>query len=360
MRFVLGLALIGAAVGPARSRAQLAPQEQRLLYVVVSGSGDADPDRSVRILVFDIANAHRFVKRIPVWPAGGDREDIRGAAANARTGRLFISTTSRLAAIDLRTDKIVWERKYESHCCERIAVSPDGQTIYAPAFGSPKWYVIAAASGDLRATIDVTGWPRDTIYSRDGRHAYLAAWESSMLAVSDTASHEVVRQVGPFSAFLCPFALNAAGTLAFVNVDGLVGFEVGDLRTGLVLDRVEASGDDKDAAANYECPSHGIAFTPDARELWVADGVHNRLLVFDAGAYPPVARGTVDLPTQPRWITFSLDGRYAYSSSGDVVGAEARTIAGALEDAAGVKVSSEYIIEIDFVEGQPIRSAGRE
>jgi hypothetical protein len=355
MRFVLGLVLIGAAVG--------APQEQRLLYLVVSASGDADTDRSVRILVFDIADAHRFVRRIPVWPAGSggvDGEAVRGTAAHAGTGRLFISTTSRLAAIDLRTDKIVWERRYEGHGCDRVAISPDGQTIYAPAFGSPKWYVIAAATGDLRATIDVTGWPRETIYSRDGKYAYLAAWESTMLAVSDTASHEVIRQVGPFSAFLCPFALNASGTLAFVNVDGLVGFEVGDLRTGLVLDRVTASGYDRDAAANYECPSHGIAFTPEERELWVADGVHNQLHVFDASVYPPVARGAVELPAQPRWITFSIDGRYAYSSTGDVVGAAARTIAGALTDAAGAKVSSEHIIEIDFVDGQPIRSSRRE
>src|SRR5580765_4227111 len=118
MRFVLALVLIGAAVG--------APPEQRLLYVVVPGSGDADPDRSVRILVFDIANAHRFVRSIRLWAAGGsDGEAVRGTAAHAPTGRLFISTTRRLAAIDLSTDKIVWERTYESHCCDRLAISPD-------------------------------------------------------------------------------------------------------------------------------------------------------------------------------------------------------------------------------------------
>jgi DNA-binding beta-propeller fold protein YncE len=370
MLAVAGLVLIGAAVaGPVRpfdSRAQAAlvqdrlpaAQEQRLLYVAVSGSDGTDPDRSVRILVFDIANAHRFVRRILVWPAGsGDAaEMVRGMASSARAGRLFISTTSRLAAIDLRTDKIVWEKRYENHCCDRIAVSPDGQTIYAPAFGSPRWYVIAAATGELRSAINVTGWPRDTIYSRDGKYAYLAPWESSMLLVSDTTSHEVVKEVGPFSASLCGFTLNVRGTLAFANVDGLVGFEVGDLRTGLILDRVAAEGYDKNAAANYECPSHGIAFSPDGRELWVADGVQNRLRVFDASVYPPVGLSAIDLPAQPRWIAFSIDGRFAYSSTGDVIGAANKKIAGALEDADGAKVSSEHIVEIDFVEGQPIRS----
>jgi DNA-binding beta-propeller fold protein YncE len=185
------------------------------------------------------------------------------------------------------------------------------------------------------------------MYSRDGKHAYLAAWESPVLSVSDASSHEIVKTVGPFSASLCPFTLNAKETLAFANVDGLVGFEVGDLQTGLILDRVEAEGYDKDAAAKYECPSHGIAFTPDERELWVADGVRNRLQVFDAGVYPPVALTAVELSAQPRWIAFSNDGRYAYSSTGDVVSTSSKKIVGALEDASGAKVTSENFLEID-------------
>lgn len=357
MLFVVGLVLLGAAVQPTPP----VQHEERYLYVALPGPDAADTDRSVRILVFDITKAHRFVRRIPLWSAdsGDGAEVVRGTAASARTGRFFISTTSRLAAIDLKTDKIVWEGRYGSRCCDRIAVSPDGKTVYAPAFESPNWYVIDAATGGLRATVAVTGWPRDTIYSRDGKYAYLAAWESPVLSVSDTTSHEVVKRVGPFSAFLCPFTLNARGTLVFANVDGLVGFEVGDLQTGLILDRVAVAGYDQDAAANYECPSHGIAFTPDERELWVADGVGNRLQVFDASVYPPVARTAIDLSAQPRWIAFSIDGRYAYPSTGDVVGAATKKIVGALEDAAGAKVTSENLIEIDFMEHQPVRSAER-
>jgi len=60
MRFLAGLVLIGAAIGAA---GQPSPQ-QRYLYVALPGSDDADGDRSVRILVFDIAHAHRFVRRI--------------------------------------------------------------------------------------------------------------------------------------------------------------------------------------------------------------------------------------------------------------------------------------------------------
>ena len=334
-----------------------AQQEQRYLYVALPGSVDALADRSIRLLVFDIASNHRFVRRIPLWPAGrgDDPETVRGMAVSVRNERLYISTTLRLAAIDLKSDKIAWEKRYEGHCCDRIAVSPDGQTIYAPASGSAKWFVIHAATGELRASVGVTGWPRQTIYSRDGTRAYLAAWESPILSASDAVRHQVVKTIGPFSASLCPFTLNGRGTLAFANVDGLVGFEVGDLQTGLILDRVAAEGYDKDAAAKYECPSHGIAFTPNERELWVADGVRNRLLVFDATAYPPSALTAIDLPAQPRWIAFSSDGRFAYSSTGDVIGTADRKIVGVLEDSSGAKVTSEHFLEIDFVAGRPIQ-----
>jgi DNA-binding beta-propeller fold protein YncE len=353
MRFVVGMVVFAALVAGRTPAAE----PHRYLYVALPGSDDALPDRSIRLLVFDINNQHRFVRRIAVWPAsaGDDPETVRGMAASARNGRLYISTTRRLAAIDLKTGRIDWEKRYEGPCCDRIAVSPDGQRIYAPASGSAKWYVIDAATGRLRATVGVTGWPRQTVYARDGTRAYLAAWESPILSASDAASHQIVKTIGPFSASLCPFTVNAKGTLAFANVDGLVGFEVGDLQTGLILDRVAVEGYDKDAAAKYECPSHGIAFTPNERELWVADGVRNRLQVFDATVYPPTVLAAIDLPSQPRWIAFSLDGRYAYSSTGDVIGTAERKTVGALEDGAGAKVTSEQFVEIDFQEGRPIR-----
>ncbi|MCM3880875.1 MAG: YncE family protein [Vicinamibacterales bacterium] len=342
----LGFLLVQIAVIP------MAAQPEPPHLFVAAPSDDADPDRAIRILVFDIGDAHRFVRRLVLWPAAGrpDGEIVRGIAASANTGRFYLSTTRRLAAVDPHTGAIFWEMSYEDHCCERFAVSPDGRTIYAPAFGSPKWYVINAATGELRATVGVAGWPRETLYAPDGRRVYLAAWESETLLVSDAATHEVITTVGPFSGFVCPVTLNAKGTLVFANVDGVVGFEVADLQTGLVLDSVAVDDVAKDAAAEYECPSHGIAFTRNGQELWIADGVKNRLRVFDATVYPPVATAAIDLPAQPRWITFSLDGRYAYASTGDVVDVTTKKIVGALEDEAGAKVSSQHLLELDFTE----------
>jgi DNA-binding beta-propeller fold protein YncE len=334
-----------------------AQQTRRLLYVIVPGSGSQVEYQGVGILVFDIDAAHRFVRRIPTWPVavGQQPEQVRGVAASAQSGRLFVSTVQRLAAFDLVTEKIVWEQTYDGHCCDRIAVSPDGTTIYAPSFGTPKWYVIDAANGALIGTIPVAGWPRQTIFSRDGAYAFLAAWESRVLTMVDTKAHKPVREIGPFTNFVCPFTVNGRGMQAFVNVDGLVGFEVGDLNTGLVLDRVVIEGYQMESAEKFECPSHGIGLTEDERELWVADGVDNRVHIFDATTYPPVPKTSVEVRAQPRWIIFGIDGRFAYPSTGDVIDRESRKVIAALEDEHGAFVHSEKMLEIDFSGGRPVR-----
>ncbi len=348
------VALLIASVATVVTAQQKIPQPTgpnvgHYLYVAVPGTdADATDDRAVSILVFDIGNGHRFVRRISPWAKAAVQpgELVRGIAAHVATQRLYLSTVERLAAIDLATERVVWERSYDGRCCDRHDVSPDGRTIYAPAFGKPAWYVINALDGQLITTIGVMGFPRQTIYSRDGKHAYLAAWESRVLSVVDTSTHKVIREVGPFSSFICPFTINGRGTLAFANIDGLVGFEVGDLRSGLVLDRVVVEDPNVESWEKYECPSHGIALTNDERELWIADGVDNRLRVFDSTIYPPVLVQTIDVAGQPRWIAFSLDGMYAYTSRGEVIDRASRKVVARLEDEHGSLVQSERMIEV--------------
>ena len=189
--------------------------------------------------------------------------------------------------------------------------------------------------------------------------AYLAAWESNRLSVADTASNTITREIGPFSGHLCPFTINRKDTLVFANIDGLVGFEVGDLQTGLVLDRVQVNGYTPAQLATYECPSHGLAFTSDERELWVADGVDNRLRIFDATTYPPVEKSSVQLTRQPRSITFSRDGRFAYASTGNVLDVATKRIVAALKDEQGRVVESEQMVEVELSSTVPLATVKR-
>jgi len=337
---------------------QVPVQEKRYLYVAVPGIRNEIEHGGVGVLVFDIDNGHKFVRRIPTWPlVEGERpEEVKGIAAHSGTARLFVSTTKRLAAFDLLTDKKVWEQSYDGDCCDRMAVSPDGKTLYVPSFDKPKWYVVSAATGEAIKTLAVPGRAHNTIYSDDGARAYLAALSSPTLSIADTQTHAVVKTVGPFGDAIRPFTINGKQTLCFVNVNALLGFEVGDLQSGKVLHRVAVEGFNTGKVKRHGCPSHGIALTPDETELWISDGFNSRLHIFDATVMPPKPITNIPVRDQPGWITFSIDGRRAYPSTGEVIDIKSKKILTTLEDEVGRHVQSEKLLEIDFGNGKPLRA----
>jgi DNA-binding beta-propeller fold protein YncE len=145
-------------------------------------------------------------------------------------------------------------------------------------------------------------------------------------------------------------------THCFVNVNGLLGFEVGDLKTGKMLHRVEVKGFEKGAVKRHGCPSHGIALTPDDKELWLCDAANSRLHLFDATVMPPRQLSSVKLRDQPGWVTFSPDGRVAYPSTGEVIDVKSRKIVAALKDEEGREVHSEKMLEITFRDGVPVHN----
>ncbi len=335
---------------------KVAPGVKRYLYVVTPGVRNYLGYGGHGIHVFDIDNKHRFVKFIPA--KGGLKKDgtpsnVKGVDVSLATNCLYISTLEALQCIDLTTEKLIWERPYEGGV-DRISISPDGNTIYMPSLEKEFWNVVNAKTGDIIKKIVTNSGAHNTIYGPDGQYVYLAGLKSTMLNVADTKTHTVTKQVGPFSADIRPFTINGAQTLVYVNVNGLLGFEVGDLVTGKKLHRVEVQGFNIGEVKRHGCPSHGIGLTPDERELWLCDGANNRIHVFDNTVMPPVQRTTIQVRDMPGWISFSVDGTYAYSSTGDVIDVKTRRIVATLEDQNFNSVQSEKMVEIQFRDNKPV------
>jgi hypothetical protein len=141
-----------------------------------------------------------------------------------------------------------------------------------------------------------------------------------------------------------------------VNVNDLLGFEVGDLRTGRMLHRVQVPGFTKGPVKRHGCPSHGIAMTPDERELWLSDAANSRVHVFDAAVMPPRYIQSILLRDQPGWITFTIDGGLAIPSTGDVIDTATKKIVAALADEAAHPVQSEKLLEVVIANQMPVRA----
>lgn len=346
-----------ATINPTLTANASKAKERHLLYVATPGIRNYLEYGGHGLLVFDADNGYRFIKRIPL--AGLDKDgkplNVKGIVANAKTKRVYVSTTETITALDLITEKILWEKSYEGGC-DRMALSPDGKIMYIPSFEKAHWTVVDALSGNVITKIVLNSNAHNTIYSADGKAVYMAGLRSPMLSIADPSTHKVVKEVGPFAAAIRPFTINGSGTLCFVNVNELLGFEVGDITTGKKLYRVEVAGFSKGPVKRHGCPSHGIALTPDEKELWLADAFNQRIHIFDATVMPPKQVASIELRDQPGWITFSIDGKLAYPSTGEVIDIKSRKIIATLKDETGQAVQSEKLLEIDFQGNQPVRA----
>lgn len=356
---VLGTSALGAACIPAaRARpAAAAEGEQHLLYVASPGIRNYTEWGGVGVLVYDMARDYRWVRRIPTLPevAGQPAENVKGICACARTGRLYVSTIKRLMCLDLLTDRMLWNRTYEGGC-DRMSITPDGKWIYLPSLEGAFWNVVDGETGEVARRIEPNSGAHNTVVGLNGRYAYLAGLKSPLLPVVDTRTQEIVRRAGPFGNVIRPFTVNGSQTLAYVNVNDLLGFEIGDLRTGKLLHRVEVSGFQQGPVRRHGCPSHGVGLTPDEREVWVVDGHNEHVHIFDNTAMPPRLVASLRLREQPGWVTFTLDGRQALLSTGEIIDVKSRKIVHALADELGRPVHSEKVVEIVFRDGKPVRN----
>ncbi len=334
-----------------------AQQERRLLYVASPGVRDYLEYGGHGILVFDIDQGHKFVKRIAMGGLDeiGQPLNVKGICANSHTRRLYVSTLRHLLCLDLIDEKVLWEKTYEKGC-DRMSLSPDGRVIYLPTLEQDHWKVVDALTGDVIKRVVPNSGAHNTIYGPDGQYAYLAGLRSPLLTVAETKTHTAARTVGPFSDSIRPFTVNGSQTLCFVNLNGLLGFEIGDIRTGRVLHRVEVQGFAQGPVKRHGCPSHGIGLTPDEKEIWVTDAHNQHVHVFDATVMPPKQLVSIKLRDEPGWVTFSIDGTLAYPSTGDVIDTRTRQIIARLEDEKGRQVQSEKMLEIDFLGNEPVRA----
>jgi hypothetical protein len=328
---------------------------RRFLYVASPGIRNYLEYGGHGILVFDIDNDHKFMRRISLEGYGVDGDgkpiNVKGICGNAATSRLYVSTIRQLICVDLLTDNVLWQKEYPLGC-DRMSISPDGKTIYQPSFEKDRWYVLDAANGSIISEIIPNSRAHNTVYAVDGSQAYLAGLGSPLLTVTDAKTHEASHTVGPFSAAIRPFTVNGDNSLVFVNVNELLGFEVGDLKTGKKLQRVEITGVPRGKPLRHGCPSHGIAMTPDETQIWVADGFNSTVHIFDSTVMPPKRLDSVALRGQPGWVTFSIDGSIGWPSTGQAIDTRTHKIVAELTDEKGRAVESEKVLEVDLRDGR--------
>ncbi|HYV25993.1 MAG TPA: hypothetical protein VFA77_00535 [Candidatus Eisenbacteria bacterium] len=324
---------------------------KRYLYVSTPDGAQMDSGSGIGLLVFDIDNGHRFVRRIevPIF-----KEGLRGLCGNAKRHAVYYSTTNRrLGAFDLETEKILWEQTYEAGC-DRVCITPDGKKLYVP---TGWWYrgtnsgllVVNAENGEVLNRLPAGLQAHNSIASLDGQFAYLGTETNFwVFRASDDSLLRHIEGVGESGVF--PFTVDSRNRYAYVCLGKHVGFDVVDLRTGEVPHRVLAG------VQPIAHRTHGAGLTPDESELWISDQEGKKLFVFDATQMPPKPKGQIELTAGGHgWVTFSVDGRFAWCHTPDVIDARAKKIIATLKDENGKRVAGSKFIEVHFRNGKVVR-----
>lgn len=324
------------------------PELKRYLYLSTpdaaqqGGSGDG-------ILVFDIDHGHRFVRRIPI----PFKEGLRGFCGSARNHCVYYSSTlRRLGAIDLEKENILWERTYDVGC-DRACITLDGSKLYVPTGWWWKgtnsgFLVVNAANGDVIKRLDAGPQAHNSIATLDGTYALLGT--ETNLWMFRTSDDSLVRRIdGVGESGVFPFTIDRANRRAYVCLGKHVGFDVVDLNSGTATHRVLVGSDP------IPHRTHGVALSPDERELWISDQDGKRLYIFDATISPPKEIGHVDLSQAGHgWVTFSLDGRFVWCHTPDVVDPKTRKVITTLKDENGNPVCGSKFIEVHFRGGKVV------
>jgi len=305
------------------------------------------------ILVFDIDDGHRFVRRIEI----PFKEGLRGFCGSLKNHAVYYSSTSRLlGAFDLETEKVLWERQLEAGV-DRACVTPDGKKLYAP---TGWWWrgtnsgmlVLNPANGEVMNRLPSGPQAHNSIASLDGKFVYLGT-ETNFWVYRAKDDSLVKRFEGVGERGVFPFTVDSRNRTAYICLGQHVGFDVLDLLKGRTLHRVMAA--DPANGQTIAHRTHGAGLTPDEKELWISDQDGKKLFIFDATQMPPKQTGHVDLSVGGHgWITFSLDGRHAWCHTPDIIDVKSRKIVATLKDENGQLVSGSKFIEVHFRNGKVV------
>jgi DNA-binding beta-propeller fold protein YncE len=351
-----------ARAAPARDpRDAFRPKSRHLIYVTVPGSLERPGWSSgVGIVVLDANDNYRFVKRIPTWEyaASMSPEQISGVAASPVTNLIYVAARGRLGAFDLGTDKLVWSTTLDGKCCERPQVTADGKIVVVGGDLQDFWYEVDARTGKLIGKLEAPESPNSHNLNlrADGKTAFMSP-NNKVMTISDVQSRKIIKTIR-FPDNIRVFVLNKDSTKVFANNNNFLGYRIADVASGQVVKSVEVTSVNWHAKWDisprpripHGCPSHGIALTPDEKEVWVVDGLFNKIHIF-SNTDDPKEIDTIDTTAGAFWMTFGLDGRYVYASSGDVIDVSTHKIVGQMKDEYGRTLYSEKLLDMTFDDG---------
>jgi hypothetical protein len=353
--FFLLLCAIPFARVAAKAPAEVSSIASRFFYAVNQSLADRGS-----ISVYDIDRDHHLVKTIRTVQ---NVADVKGVAASAATGRLYVAYRTAagegmIYCLSLHRDQILWNRLIPPDV-DRLSISPDGRWLYVPTWEGHAFdyiNVVDAHSGDISRQVHFSNASHDAEFPLSGplfQETKAPDGSGRFLYLIDPASYAVSR-IGPYAGILGPFAVNGRSTHVANNVTGLWGMQIADIKTGRII-----TANIPDHPPGEAGLAHGIAWRPDEKEVWQSSGARDpRIIVWDmSNPMAPILTDRLTLRggQGSHWLTFDIQGDYAYVAPGKNSEHATEIFDARTHDSVGTIRSSEDMLEVDFTGGRVSR-----
>jgi len=280
-------------------------------------------------------------------------------ALDAAPARLLLYVDNSLGdditVIDLATRKPVSTLKVGSQP-HGLCAPADGRRLFVTVESENDLKVIDTASGGIRGIIPLTGRPNECASTPDGRYVGVPIRDRDAVDIVDTTLGKVVKTLpvkAPHNCFNTgnnrdlyvssmgggeidvidlkkmdysahipvggiprPYAVTHDERRLYTALTNLHGFAIADIPARKVTERVELPpAPPLNCPLEVNTPTHGLALTPDDRQLWVTSLADGGVYVWDVSTRKtsPLIR----VGKCPNWIVVSDDGKYVAVSNSD-------------------------------------------
>jgi YVTN family beta-propeller protein len=287
---------------------------------------------------------------------------ITAAPLWAQGYRLYVdnSNDQTVSVIDLNSLKVVDDIKIGASLIHGLALRPDGKLLFVTVESDHSLRLVDTGTGETKATIKLTGRPNECAVTPDGKYVAVPIRDGDSVDIVDVMQKKVVKtlpikephnavstasnrymfvssmgsnavnvidlktmsfsSIVPAGGRPRPYVISSDGKTMYVAVSFLHGFDIVNIPQKKVLERVEmpARRSGPPRPRKFETPdtlTHGLALTPDGKELWVTSLLDDSIYIFDLQTKKfsgPLATGD-----GPNWIVFSPDGKYGCVSNTD-------------------------------------------
>jgi YVTN family beta-propeller protein len=264
-----------------------------------------------------------------------------GVAASPDGRRIYASSEAQSAVmvIDTESKQIIRTIPLSARP-NNIALTPDGSKLYVAIIARPGAVnVIDTRTLENIKTIPHPGGLHNIYVTPDGKHVIAGSITGNRLTAYDTSTDEEVwawegESIRPMAISVKP---DGSTDKVYIQVSGHHGFVVFDWETRREVARITLPevpedqrylGEANSVLGRYNgAPAHGLGVSPDGRTVWSTSRMNSHVYVYSV--YPELnLLASIKVGTDPDWITFTPDNRFAYVANAvtnDVTAIDMRT-----------------------------------